>query len=164
MLTETQLAGLKKGTAPIKDDDVRRVLTALGLRKTRNPDPAGERWALPIVDNWSAHAHVDEAKREPGIVYYRVDFYVWDDSEGRRIGTVHRFEDANQLQLRGAQVMQQMFLSVDDLAPLTCSSCGAPALTWDGAKTAGSRKAGHRCGACGWSGRGTGFKALSAYL
>lgn len=151
-LSETQLAGLKKSAAPILEDDLSRVFTALGLRRTQGGEPGSVLYTLKIDGTWQANALAIEVPSDSVKKAYRLDFYVTRAADGVRLGALLRVGDINILQRRGAAVMGEMFQSVDDLSVFACPTCQETLLTWD--NNVGSRniKPGMRCGACGWKG------------
>lgn len=151
-LNETQLAGLKKTATVITEDDLVRVFTRLGLRKARSEDPGALLFTMAITADWQANATAVEIPSDTQKTTYRVDFFVTKTATGERMGSVHRTEDVNVFQLRGARIMSEMFESVDDLAPFTCAECGDGLLTWDGNRGRGTIKPGMRCNNCGWKG------------
>lgn len=152
-LSETQLAGLKKTGVQITDDDLSRVMTALGLRKAATDELDAQLFTLRIIDGFSACCMAYNVPSESARVKaWRLDFYVRRDADAARLGAVHRMEDLNILQRKGAAVMQELFTSVDDLEPYTCTECGTGLLTWDGNTGSRTLKPGMACGACGWRG------------
>lgn len=151
-LSETQLAGLKKSAAPILEDDLSRIFTALGLRRNQGGEPGTVLHTMKIDGTWQANALAHEAPSDSVKKAYRVDFYVTRASDGMRLGTVSRVGDVNVLQRRGAAVMGEMFQSVDDLSVFACGSCHETTLTWDNSVGTRNIKPGMRCGACGWKG------------
>ncbi len=151
-LSETQLAGLKKRTTPIREKEIKRVLFTLGLRRTTNDTP-GETWySMPITAEWEVRAIAREVKSDSLSQAYAIDFMVVSKDGGKPMGTVTRIDDATILQLRGAQVMAAMFESVDDLTPYQCPSCEPGKLSWDGRKAGRVTKAGMVCSSCDYQG------------
>jgi len=151
-LSETQLSGLKKAATPITDTDLMRILVALGLQRAPGGDPDTQRHSMKITAAWTANAAASALQEENNKRYWRVEFFVTRASDGARVGPVHRIEDANVLQRKGAAVMAELFAMVDDLAPYTCKECGTGLLTWDGNVGSRTIKAGMACGGCGWRG------------
>ncbi len=161
-LSETQLSGLKKGVTGILEDDLQRVLTAIGLRMVPPAEPGTKHYQMRIIDQWNANAVASEIKSDSMKPNFRVDFFVSGEG-GRKLGPTFRTDDANILQLKGAPIMAEMFESVDDLKPFTCPECEAPALSWDGALPSRTVKAGMVCGSCGYKGHTGTFIPLREY-
>lgn len=151
-LSETQLSGLKKSTAPILEEDLARVFIALGLRRVQSSEPGTVVYNMKIDSTWLATGYCIEVPADTVKKAYRVDLYVTRASDGLRLGGLHRVQNVNVFQRHGAAVMAEMFQSVDDLTVFACPSCEEKLLTWD--NNVGSRtvKPGMRCGACGWKG------------
>lgn len=150
-LSETQLSGLKKQRPPITDNDIRRILPALGLHRL-GQDESYAKYAMPIVDDWHAVVFATLLGNTGRANVWGLEFFVERGADGARLGTVHRFTDADHLQLKGAPTMGLLFESVDELEPYQCGQCETGLLTWDGREPGRTSNAGMTCGGCGWTG------------
>jgi hypothetical protein len=161
-LSETQLAGLKKSSTPITDDDLLRVFTALGLRRSpaQAGGPASTQFQLAIDKTWTAYAAATEASAETARRAWRIEFFVARTADGVRLGGAHRVQDLFVLQRKGAAIMSELFASVDDLTVFACPSCGDGLLRWDGATGARTQKPGMACSSCDWRGNTGRFTPL----
>lgn len=157
-LSETQLSGLKKTAAPITNEDLSRVLTALGLKRTPGSDDGTQGFSMKIDGTWTAAAKATEAPSDTSKKAWRLDLFVQRAAGGQRLGPVYRTEDLFVLQRKGASIMAEMFASVDDLSVFACPSCEGGLLTWDDQKGTRTTKAGMACTSCDWKGHTAKFQ------
>ncbi len=162
-LTETQIQGHKKHNIEIHIEDVERVLTRLGLRRTTDGEFELRRYQMAITKEWlvTVHAHEKTTPMEHGI--FTLHFFVERKADGAKLGPDFMVTDANQLQLQGAKIMSEMFESVDDLTPFICGECNEGLLSWDGKKGTRVTKPGMKCSKCDWRGHSGAFRPLREY-